>query len=78
MLKGQLDFESQSVAYQKYLRLFDKLGIGYFAYAYSEPKPHNPHQSFGIVYPDKNGNGKIITPAAEVLAFYNWQSKQTE
>jgi len=70
-LQGPLNYESQKKAYERYLAILNKCDVGYFAYAFSEPKPNRPQVNFGIAIPDKNGVASIITPAGKILSQYN-------
>jgi len=76
-LDGPINYGSQRKAYKRYLSILQKCGVGYFAYAFSEPKPDKPHKNYGIALPDESGVAQRLTPAADILSFYNQQAKNT-
>lgn len=72
--EGKLDYKAQQAAYERYLRVLRNNGVGYFAYAFSEPKPGREHQNFALVLPDEKGLNTRLTPAAEVFSRFNKQT----
>lgn len=74
-LDGSLNYDAQAQAYKRYLTLLQQEGVGYFAYAFSEPKPGRPHQDMGLLLRDANGTATRHTPAADVFASFNSNAK---
>lgn len=75
-LEGALDYEAQADAYRSYMPPLQREGVGYFAYAFSEPKPKKVHQSFGLLLRDNVGTATQHTPASQVFASFNETAKQ--